>query len=188
MRGQQVGSIERTRSIVCRVLLGLSVGALVGLTPVRAFAEEPVPGAPPPAPKTIGGHIGVATPLVTVASTTTTIGDNVTIVDPIGVTVKVSPRVAVDFEVVVSTPLRPKGGKTALIVDPGVIFDLGPVAAGLRVAWQIGEKGNIGLIPLVNRGLVHLGPSTWFVEAAFPTFYMDNKVAFNVVLHTGLGF
>jgi hypothetical protein len=95
--------------------------------------------------------------------------------------------VAVDFEVVVSTPLRPKGGTTALIVDPGVIFDLKVVAAGLRVAWQIGDKANIGLIPLVNRGLVHMGSSTWFVEAAFPTFYMNDKVAFNVVLHTGRG-
>jgi hypothetical protein len=160
----------------------------MALVPSPASAQEPVPAAPPPAPRNIGGHIGVATPLVTVSDSTTTIGDSVTVVDPIGVTVKVSPRVAVDFEVVVSTPLRPKGGTTALIVDPGVILDLGPVATGLRVAWQIGEKGNIGLIPLVNRALVHMGPSTWFVEAAFPTFYMDSKVALNVVLHTGVGF
>lgn len=69
-----------------------------------------------------------------------------------------------------------------------MIFDLGVVATGLRVAWQIGEQKNIGLIPLVNRALIHMGPSTWFVEAAFPTFYMDDKVAFNVVLHTGVGF
>jgi hypothetical protein len=179
-----IQGIARLQSVVCSA--ALAAGLL--LSPSVASAEEPVPVAPPPAAKNIGGHIGVATPLVTVSSTTTTIGDNVTLVDPIGVTVKTSDRVAVDFEVVVSTPLRPKGGTTALIVDPGVIFDLGVVAAGLRVAWQINEKTNIGLIPLVNRGLVHMGSSTWFVEAAFPTFYMDSKVAFNVVLHTGVGF
>jgi hypothetical protein len=172
------------KSVVCAAALA----AGVALSPSPVSAQEPVPVAPPPAPRNIGGHIGVATPLVTISDSTTTIGDNVTVVDPIGVTVKVSPRVAVDFEVVVSTPLRPKGGTTALIVDPGVIFDLGVVATGLRIAWQIGEKGNVGLIPLVNRGLVHMGPSTWFVEAAFPTFYMESKVAFNVVLHTGVGF
>jgi hypothetical protein len=183
MKMTQTRTICRVKSVVCFAALA----AGVALSP-SAFAEEPVPVAPPPAPKNIGGHIGVATPLVTISDTTKTIGDNVTVIDPIGVTVKVSPRVAVDFEVVVSTPLRPKGGTTALIVDPGVIFDLGVVATGLRVAWQIGEKRNIGLIPLVNRGLVHMGSSTWFVEAAFPTFYMDSKVAFNVVLHTGVGF
>jgi hypothetical protein len=176
-------TVRGSRTVVCSAAL-----AWVALLPALAWAQEPVPVAPPPAPKNIGGHIGVATPLVTVSSSTTTIGDNVTIVDPIGVTVKISPRVAVDFEVVVSTPVRPKGGTTALIIDPGVIFDLGVVAAGMRVAWQIGEKGNIGLVPLVNRALVHMGPSTWFVEAAFPTFYMDDKVAFNVLLHTGVGF
>jgi hypothetical protein len=183
-RRSSIGEQARGR----RVLVGLAVAGAVALVPTAAFAQDPVPVAPPPAPKNIGGHIGVATPVVTISDTTTTIGDNVTVVDPIGVTVKLTPLVAVDFEVVVSTPLRPKGGTTALIVDPGVIFDLGLLAAGLRVAWQIGEKGNIGLIPLVNKGLVKMGPSTWFVEAAFPTFYMDSKVAFNVVLHTGVGF
>jgi hypothetical protein len=178
---------KRTRGSTGAVALAAALWGL-GAWATPARADEPVPVAPPPAAKNIGGHIGVATPVVTVATKTTTIGDNVTIVDPIGVTVKVSPRVAVDFEVVVATPLRPKGGTTALTVDPGVIFDLGVAAAGLRVAWQIGEAGNIGLIPLINKGLVHMGPSTWFVEAAFPTFYMDQKVAFNVVLHTGVGF
>jgi len=184
MTMNQRRTIGRVPSVICSTALA----TWVALAPSLARADEPVPVAPPPAPKNIGGHIGVATPLVTISDTTTTIGDNVTLVDPIGVTVKTGERVAVDFEVVVSTPLRPKGGTTALIVDPGVIFDLKVVAAGLRVAWQIGDKANIGLIPLVNRGLVHMGSSTWFVEAAFPTFYMNDKVAFNVVLHTGVGF
>jgi hypothetical protein len=174
----------RTQSVVGSTALAL----WMTLAPAPASAQEPVPVAPPPSPKNIGGHIGVATPLVTISDSTTTIGDNVTVVDPIGVTVKVADRVAVDFEVVVATPLRPKGGTTSLTIDPGVIFDLGVVATGMRVAWQINDKANIGLIPLVNRGLIHMGPSTWFVEAAFPTFYMNDKVAFNVVLHTGVGF
>jgi hypothetical protein len=107
--------IVRSQSVVCSAALAL----WVALAPAPVAADEPVPVAPPPAPKNIGGHIGVATPLVTISDSTTTIGDNVTVVDPIGVTVKVSDRVAVDFEVVVSTPLRPKGGTTTLIVDPG---------------------------------------------------------------------
>jgi hypothetical protein len=141
----------------------------------------------PPTTK-VGGHIGVALPLVTVSSKTTTIADNVTILNPIGVSVKMSPHLVIDFETVVSTPVKPTGGTTGLVVDPGVVYDWGVVATGLRAAWQIGAPPNFGLIPLINKGLVDLGRATWFVEAAFPTAYSEHKVAFNVVLHTGIGF
>jgi hypothetical protein len=68
-----------------------------------------------------------------------------------------------------------------------VVYDTGPVALGLRVAWKINARGNVGLIPLINRGLVHGGGVTWFVEAAFPTFFSAENAEFNVVLHTGIG-
>jgi hypothetical protein len=141
-----------------------------------------------PASTRLGGHVGVALPLVSVSSKTTTIADNVTILDPIGVSVKMSPHLVIDFETVVSTPVKPAGGSTGLVVDPGVVYDWGAVATGLRAAWQIGQPANFGLIPLVNKGIVDLGRATWFVEAAFPTFYSDHRVTFNVVLHTGVGF
>lgn len=135
----------------------------------------------------VGGHIGVATPLVTVASETTTISDQFTLLNPIGIGFKLSDRLAIDFETVVASPISPVG-TTGLVVDPGLVYDAGPVALGLRLAFQIGGLANVGLIPLVNKGLVDLGGATWFVEAAFPTFYSDHDVAFNVVLHTGVGF
>ena len=168
-----------------KIVKSLVAFALLVLVPARAFAQE----APPaPGPKgNAGGHVGVATPLVTVAGETTTIGDAFTLLNPIGVGVKCSQNLVVDFEVVVATPLDPVGD-TGLVVDPGVVYNFGPVAAGLRVAFQIGQRANVGLIPLVNRGLVDLGGATWFVEAAFPTFIQSENVAFNVVLHTGVGF
>ncbi|HEY4105118.1 MAG TPA: hypothetical protein VGM44_14570 [Polyangiaceae bacterium] len=147
-----------------------------------ARAEEPMPT------KQVGGHVGVALPLVTVSSKTTTIADNVTILDPIGVGVRMSPHWVIDFETVVSNPVKPSGGSTGLIVDPGLIYDWGGLATGLRAAVQINAPANVGLIPLVNKGLIDLGRATWFVEAAFPTFYSERKLAFNVVLHTGVGF
>ena len=64
---------------------------------------------------------------------------------------------------------------------------LQPDAAGLRLAWQQAES-NFGLIPLVNKGIVDIGEATWFVEAAFPTFYANDTVALNMVLHSGIGF
>jgi hypothetical protein len=132
----------------------------------------------------------VATPLVTVADETTTIADAAAMLNPIGVSVVLSEKVVVDFETVVVTPIDP-GGSPGFVVDPGVVYKWPAFATGLRVAWQIHPaRPAIGLIPLINRGLVDLGGATWFVEAAFPTFYRSTTedIEFNVVLHTGVGF
>lgn len=137
-----------------------------------------------PGPR-LGGHIGTATPLVTISSTTTTIADAFTLLHPIGISLKFE-KVTVDFETVVVNPIEPSG-RTGLVIDPGVIYNFGPVAAGLRLAWQQADS-NFGLIPLVNKGILDIGDATWFVEAAFPTFYAAGTVQFNTVLHTGVGF
>ena len=133
----------------------------------------------------LGGHVGVATPFVTLSSETTTIADQFTMLHPIGISVKFD-KVTVDFETVVVNPIEP-GGKVGLVIDPGVVYNFGPVAAGLRLAWQQADS-NFGLIPLVNKGILDLGEATWFVEAAFPTFYANDTIALNMVLHSGIGF
>jgi hypothetical protein len=172
----------------------IATALLSALLALPARAQEPMPTAqtqpPPPPSKTVGGHVGAATPLISIAKTTTNISDQFTLAHPIGVTVKLSEGVAVDFEAVMANPIHPTG-KTSLTVDPGVIFAAGPVALGLRLAWEVNASTNVGLIPLINRGLMSFGSATWFVEAAFPTFYRDlpgDKYVFNVVLHTGIGF
>jgi hypothetical protein len=133
----------------------------------------------------LGGHVGVATPFVTISSDTTTIADQFTLLHPIGISVKFD-KITVDFETVVVNPIEPSG-QVGLVIDPGVIYNFGPAAAGLRLAWQQAES-NFGLIPLVNKGITNIGEATWFVEAAFPTFYSDSTVQFNMVLHSGVGF
>jgi hypothetical protein len=162
----------------------------------------------------LGGHVGVAVPLVTfqgyTSSTyaaapldkTRTVDEQFNLAFPIGVTVKTSRRVAVDFEVTVVTQIHPTGS-TQLTIDPGVIYDWGPVATGLRLAVPVGASPSaIGLIPLINRGITKIGGAMWFVEAAFPLLYhgsglgaqpngaqgMNSLVEFNMVLHTGFGF
>jgi hypothetical protein len=182
-------ALHRT-TIVTRTLLALS--ALVGVSaPARAQDPPAQVQTPVPAPtRTVGGHVGAATPLISVAKTTTNISDQFTLAHPLGVTVKLNDLVAVDFEAVMANPIHPTG-KTSLTVDPGVIFAAGPVALGVRVAWEVNASTNIGLIPLINRGLVSFGSATWFVEAAFPMFYRDvpgDKYVLNVVVHTGIGF
>jgi hypothetical protein len=150
----------------------------------------------------VGGHIGVATPLVTVSKETTTIGDGLTLLTPIGVTVKPGGKLVIDFEMVVATPVS-KPDTNGLVVDPGIVYNWGSFATGLRLAFKINNITNVGLIPLINFPLADLGGATWFIEAAFPTFIqsqLDDVPAgqiatkhhaqgeFNAVLHTGFGF
>jgi len=161
----------------------------------------------------IGGHLGVAVPFVTVQGYTSsshpaapldrtvTLSDQFTLAFPIGVSIKTSRRLTVDFEVIVSTPMNPTGA-TTLTIDPGVIYDWGPLATGLRLAFPVGaEPVAIGLIPLINRGIAQIGGATWFVEADFPTVYhgsgapvdanttgTNSRVEWSAVLHTGFGF
>jgi hypothetical protein len=151
----------------------------------------------------VGGHIGVATPLVTVSKTTTTIGDGLTLLNPIGVTVKPGGKLVIDFEVVVATPVS-KPDTNGLVVDPGIVYNWGAFATGLRLAFKTNHITNVGLIPLINFPLADLGGAGWFIEAAFPTFIESEAVPppvgstaepthkargeFNVVLHTGIGF
>jgi hypothetical protein len=157
----------------------VSAGLVLGLTAVATptKAQE----------KPVGGHVGLAVPLVTLADPTTSIGDQFTILTPIGIGFKTSKHIIVDFETVVATPVDP-GGVTGLVVDPGVIYDWGGVATGLRLAFQIGNRGNVGLIPLVNVPVADLGGANWFVEGAFPIFYVAEDVSLTVVAHTGIGF
>jgi hypothetical protein len=156
---------------------------LLGASEVRAETPE----IPPAPSKPVGGHVGIAVPFVTIAKDTTTIGDQFTILNPIGIGFKVSRRVAIDFETIVATPIHPTGN-TGLVVDPGVIYGFDRLALGLRVAFQINTLANIGLVPLINYGLVDLGGAMWFVEGAFPITYSDHDVSLTLVLHTGVGF
>jgi hypothetical protein len=169
-----------------RWLAIFALASPVLLASASAFAQE---AATPPEPaRKLGGHLGVAVPLVMVTSDdTTTVADAFVLAHPIGIGFGVADRLAVDFEMIVANPIDPTGN-TGLTIDPGLIYDAGPVALGLRAAFNVGVQANFGLIPLVNRGLVDFGGAKWFVEAAFPTFYSDHELSFNVVAHTGIGF
>ncbi len=180
MKSTSRGHTRTFHAAVVRVAVPSS--ALLVCSP--SIAQETVAAQPQ---KPVGGHVGVATALVTVADETTTIGDQFGLATPIRIGFHVSKDWIVDFETVVSNPVSPTG-TTGLVVDPGIIYAHGRVAVGMRLAFKINQQANVGGIPLVNLALVDSGGAAWFVEAAFPTFYSDHKGEFNVVAHTGIGF
>ena len=186
------GSAVQTIKLM-KLACSLGVGLAAASMTTRASAEGP----------SVGGHIGLATPIVTVSKTTTTIGDGLTLLTPLGVTVKPGGKLAIDFEVVVATPVSKPDGN-GLVIDPGIVYNWGAFATGLRLAFKTNHVTNVGVIPLINFGLADLGGATWFIEAAFPTFVESEadevpvgsteapkhhaRGEFNAVLHTGFGF
>jgi hypothetical protein len=189
-----------------RPVLGLiaTVGLSFALQPGRAGAQEAAPGTMPapatspplatpasPAARMVGGHVGVAVPVVrfnTVGKGTVTPGDQLTIAVPIGISVHVSPDWVIDFETVVASDVDPWGA-TGLTVDPGVVYVGAPVALGLRAKFDIGGPANVGLIPLVHKGIVDVGGANWFIEAAFPmTATRTAGYSLGIVAHTGFAF
>ena len=89
----------------------------------------------------------------------------------------------------VATPYVAISKQTHVIGSEQFLTILNPIGVTVHtsVAYQVGEAGNIGAIPLVNKGFA-LGNITWFIEAAFPTFVKQGEVTFNAVAHTGVAF
>lgn len=136
-----------------------------------AAAQETAPTSP-----RLGGHLGFAVPILTIADPVTVIGhDFVTVGLTPGVTVKLADKWSVDFEFIVLNELKATPSATRYVVDPGVVYNAGPVSAGLRVASIVGAPTNIGLVPIVVLPVAKLGDKlTYYVEGDVPMFLRDN--------------
>jgi hypothetical protein len=171
----------RSRALQLALFVGV---AAVGLGAVGAHADESPPakaGAPdfPKGPR-VGGHFGLAIPIVAFDNDgTTVIGRDFAQVGVTpGITVKLGDHWAVDFEFIafsrwdLNPPGVPNKSHTLLVVDPGVVYNFGPVAAGLRLAVQIGEGValNFGLVPIVVVPVAINKHLSYFLELDLPVF------------------
>jgi hypothetical protein len=137
-------------------------------------------------------HVGVGAPLVTLQASRTTshvgsLKEDFTLVAPLGLGLLLTDHWTFDFEFQVSTGVRPEGLTTA-IVDPGMIYTWDRLAAGLRVAWQLNENQNVGLIPLMRVLVLRNERANWFVEVALPSFVQNKQITASASLQTGVGF
>jgi hypothetical protein len=140
----------------------------------------------------ISGHVGVGTPIATFHTSkavqrVTSFGDDFTLVAPFGLGFHVSPALTFDFEVQVATGVKPEGLTTA-VIDPGVLYSLGRVTPGFRLAWQLNVNQNIGFVPLVDVTLVRAQAATWFVEASVPAFIQNKNLTVAGSFQTGVSF
>ncbi len=139
------------------LLAGLFLALMI---PITARAQEP--------PPRVGGHVGIAFPIVTRSDgTTTTIADDFVVGFPIGITIRNSSPIAFDFEFIPTINNSPRQEVT-LTVHPGAIYGFKKhYAVGIRAAFDIGAD-TYGFTPLVQRSWKIKGNTNYFVEADFP--------------------
>jgi hypothetical protein len=155
--------------------IGIALALLTAST--AAIAEE---NAPPPSWPRVGGHFGLALPIAAFDNDgSTVIGrDFVQVGVTPGITVKLDPHWAIDFEFIafsrwdLNPPGVPNKSHTILVVDPGVVYNFGRVAAGLRLAVQIGEAVplNFGIVPIVVVPFKINKKLSYFLELDLPVF------------------
>jgi hypothetical protein len=141
----------------------------------------------------IGGHVGVAVPVLTLAKDSTVVGkDFATVGVTPGITVHLDDDWAVDFEFIAFNELKNTPAATTLIVDPGIVRKFDGFAMGLRVATQIGAPTNIGVVPIVVVPFKVSEHVSYFLEADVPLFLRDAGTAMQpsatLLLQTGLSF
>jgi hypothetical protein len=164
--------------------------AVVAGEPSEAVSAAASAGQRPPA--RLSAHVGVGSPLVTLHATRAnqhlgSVNEDLTLVAPIGLGLDLSDHWTFDFELQISTGVRPEGLTTA-IVDPGVLYTWDALAAGVRVGWQLNANQNIGLIPLARLAILRNQRASWFVEASLPAFVRNKQVTTSAALQTGVAF
>jgi hypothetical protein len=185
--------------------LARAVVALVALAPAAASAQEqevvaprsePVVAAPAVAaidshwPK-LGGHFNLAIPIVTfgTSSPTTVIGEDFGKLGLApGVTVKLDEHWMVDFEFVAYSNFK-GSNLSEVVIDPGVLYNFGPLVAGLRTAVAVGggNTQNWGFIPIVVK-TVPLGRVSLLFELDFPIFIRETQTTFTLQPQIGTAF
>jgi hypothetical protein len=136
----------------------------------------------------LGGHIGVAVPLVTVADgDATSVADSTTVAIPMGLTIlrAVGP-LAFDMEVV---PAVSEGHEVDVTLHPGLIYPGRFAAFGMRAAFEV-DSNAYGFTALIARPL-WIGESlNLFVELDVPVRFPPGPVGsvVGVATHVGIGF
>jgi hypothetical protein len=146
---------------------------LLYMTAVGAAQSSPMPEGimgPRPTDVRLGGHLGFVVPVVAGGNgTTTTLADRFTYGFPVGLTIKPTGPLALDFEVVPFLNVGP-GEDFTLLLHPGVLYGFGSrYAAGLRFAYNtVGDNDAFGVTPLISKGFPISQKVGGFVEFDLP--------------------
>lgn len=141
----------------------------------------------------VGGHVGFALPILTIADETTVIGsDFVNVGITPGITVKLNERWSIDFEFIAFNQWKNGTTVTTFVVDPGVVYSFDHFSAGLRVATEVGAARNIGVVPIIVKAFPIHELVSYFIELDLPVFFRDDgssmQPSLTVLFQSGFGF
>ena len=136
----------------------------------------------------VGGHFNLAIPVVTFRpDTTKSIGNEYTKVGLApGVTYKLDDAWGFDLEFVAYNNFK-TGGTSSLVVDPGVIYNFGAFTGGLRLAVDVLQNQNWGVIPIVVKTFP-LGLVSLLLELDVPVFVRANGTDVSIQPQIGVAF
>ncbi len=176
--------MAKQNGLVSVLVLG---GVLVG---GNALAAESAPPAPKKDYPRVGGHVGLAVPLVTIADPVTAIGADFTKIGLApGVTVHLNERWSIDFEMVAYSDFWGSAAVSTLVIDPGVVYHFDWASVGLRTAVHVGQTQNWGFIPIILKGFpIGDGTTKFFVELDLPLFFNEAGAALTVQPQAGIAF
>ena len=135
----------------------------------------------------VGGHFNLAVPVVTWSQDTKTIGDQYTKVGLApGVTYKLDDNWGIDLEFVAYNNFMNKG-MSSLVVDPGVIYNFGAFTGGLRLAVDVLQTQNSGVIPIVVK-TIPMGLVSLLLELDVPVFFRSYGTDVTIQPQIGVAF
>ncbi len=174
------------------MMLSRCSGFVLTFTLLTVASSARAQDAPTSGP-TIGGHLGMALPIVTFADKVTGIGaDFVTLGITPGISVNLDKHWTIDFEFVVLNEVKNTPAKTTFVVDPGVVYHFPSIALGLRVASEVGAPSNVGLVPIIVVPFKISKVFSYFIEGDIPLFLRDagTKIqpSASFQFQTGVGF
>lgn len=144
----------------------------------------------------LGIHVGIVQPIVTFSSNgTSSLVDNYALGFPVGITYRLSDKLAFDAEFV---PFVNSAGQASLLVHPGMLFGLGSgFTLGTRAAFDVGQS-SFGFTPLINKGFPISDNNKLFLELVLPLRFVtqyDGLQGQNIMnpqlsigLHVGITF
>ena len=150
--------------------------------------------APVVAQNTVGGHMGLAFPIVsTTGDQTTTINHNFSMAFPVGISVKGSGRMFFDLEFVPVVQDSPRD--VSFTVHPGLLWGIGHgFSAGGRLAFAV-NSSTVGFTPVLIKSwpIENSFFKTYFAETDFPVRFSrphggPSSNSFGFAIHFGVGF
>jgi hypothetical protein len=144
---------------------------------------------------TVGGHIGVVSPLVVVSGSNASYIGSTPLGFPTGITVKPGGNFVFDFEFVPFVQVFPAGRGTQRVIladflfHPGIIYTGAGGGLGIGVRGAIEFSGSVGFTGIVNKSLFPVGDKgNVFAELVLPVRFTGERTILAVALHIGIGF